>query len=485
MRWFGQFVVLVVFASSVLAQSAPTDFASDRGVVVQPVVHAASLRTPVAESLPVPAAKADVLPIDLPTALRIANASSPTIALAQARVREALARVDQADALWLPNLSAGGIYLRHDGIDQNRGGDLLTVTRSSLFEGGGAALRLDTAEAFYQPLVARRLVDAAAAAARANTNNALFDVVSAYYDLVHAHAQVEINADILAKAEQILKAAKSGEKQGLIKTAADVNRAETEVSQRRVDRLNLEAQVEIASARLVKLLVLDPKVTLVPADSAVAPIDLIADTATEKLIEQALRNRPELAAAAFRIDAAEIRSRQAWYGPLFPRVQVEYLGGGFGGGTNSTITNPAGRNDLSTQIFWELRGLGFGNLADARARDAQKDQATILAVAARAQVASEVVESAKTVTARKNGLQDARRATTEAQEMFRKLSATSFGMIGGKGQFDALEPLIAVQQLNQARLQFLSATVEYNRAQFRLLTSVGTPADTPIKPTGP
>ena len=119
-----------------------------------------------------PEPKSNTLPIDLPTALRLASASSPTIALAQVRVREALVRVDQADALKLPTLSGGGIYLRHDGIDQNRDGRLINVSRQSLFGGGGAALRVDLADAFYQPLVARRRADAETAASRADTNNA-------------------------------------------------------------------------------------------------------------------------------------------------------------------------------------------------------------------------------------------------------------------------------------------------------------------------
>jgi hypothetical protein len=61
--------------------------------------------------------------------------------------------------------------------------------------------------------------------------------------------------------------------------------------------------------------------------------------------------------------------------------------------------------------------------------------------------------------------------------MFRILSETSFGMVGPRGQFDALEPLTAVQALNQSSLSYLGAVVEYNRAQVRLLTAVGQPAD--------
>src|SRR5690242_18722150 len=118
MRCLIQFVVLGLFASGVLAQSPPSEFAADRRAAPAATIRAASLRLPAIET-PTPTserpAKTDTLPIDLPTALRIANASSPAIALAQARVREALARVDQAYALRLPTLSAGGIYTRHDG----------------------------------------------------------------------------------------------------------------------------------------------------------------------------------------------------------------------------------------------------------------------------------------------------------------------------------------------------------------------------------
>ena len=311
----------------------------------------------------------------------------------------------------------------------------------------------------------------------------LLDVATAYFDLVQANAHLEINRDILAKAEQILKAAKSGEKQGLTRTAADVNRAETEVSQRRVERQDLDARVTIASARLVRLLALDPLIMLAPADESAVTIELIpSNLPLEQLLDQALRNRPELAAAAANIEAAEARARQARYSPLIPKLQAEYLGGGFGGGVNGKLTNPDGRSDVAGQMFWELKGLGFGNLADVRLRNSERDRALLVAVAARAQVGAEVVTAAKLASASRASLDDVRKATQEAREMFRKLSATSFGMIGPRGQFDALEPLLAVQALNQSRVQALVATMEYNRAQLRSLTAIGQQAAAPIAP---
>jgi outer membrane protein TolC len=430
---------------------------------------------------PVDALFGPTYPIDLSTALRLAALSSPTIAAAEARVRQAVARVDQADALWLPTLSAGAIYTRHDGVDQPRSGRLIYVSRQGLFEGGGVSLRTDLGEAYFQPLVARRLAAAEAATAQATANNTLFDVASAYFDLARAHAQLQINAYVVDLDQQILTAARSGEKQGLLLSAADVNRAETEVSLRKLERLDLQARAGVASARLVRLLVLDPLVTLVPADTALVPIDLFPpDTPLAELVDQAVAARPELAAALARIEAADVRTRQARLAPLIPRAQINYLGGGFGGGLNGTLSNPAGRSDLDAQLFWELRGLGLGNLAEVRLRAAERDQTVAEAVAVRAQVAAEVAEAARLTVARRASLPEARKATGQAQEMYRILSATSFGMIGPRRQFNALEPLLAVQALNQSRLSYLEAVVEYNRSQFRLLTAVGQPAVTGI-----
>src|SRR5205823_346048 len=147
MRRTARLLALLVFVTPLSAQTQQTEFATDRPP--PPAVRAATLLLPIpTETLPAakeapPKAEllpANTLPIDLPTALRLANAGSPTIAIAQVRVREALARVDQADALKLPTLSGGGIYTRHDGITQRQDGTLLTVSRQSFFAGGGVAL---------------------------------------------------------------------------------------------------------------------------------------------------------------------------------------------------------------------------------------------------------------------------------------------------------------------------------------------------------
>jgi hypothetical protein len=57
--------------------------------------------------------------------------------------------------------------------------------------------------------------------------------------------------------------------------------------------------------------------------------------------------------------------------------------------------------------------------------------------------------------------------------MWRRLSEGAFGMVGGK--YDPIDPLIAEQQLAQARNLYLTEVIEYNKAQFRLFTALGQP----------
>src|SRR5207244_13039362 len=61
---------------------------------------------------------------------------------------------------FLPNLQTGPAYVRHDGLLQNSSGLVFPVSKWNFFEGGGAVLSVETSEALFAPLVARRLVEA-------------------------------------------------------------------------------------------------------------------------------------------------------------------------------------------------------------------------------------------------------------------------------------------------------------------------------------
>lgn len=448
------------------------------------VLAAASLGAQPPRQLPPPTrmysqAQTATYPIDLATALRLADAENPTANVARARVQEAVANYDRARVLWIPNLVFGPTFFYHEGIDQNRRGDIFSVARGNFAILGGPQLRLELGDALYLPLAARRQVQATRARSQAVTNNVQLEVALTYLDVLELHALLAINADILLKAEQILQAAEVGAKAGTGKTAADVNRAATAVNLRRQERIVLRGRAGAAAARLAGLLALDPAVELVPFETVVVPVVLVpAEYSMDQLIAAALRVRPEVTAAIADLQTAETLLKQAKAAPYLPRVQGEFIGGGFSGGVNDQFSPMRGQYNAGASLVWELDNLGAGNVAAIRARQASLTANSLRVREAEVRVSVEVTEAARMAAARFESLDAAQEAVRQAQEMYRKFKDVSFGVPGPKGvlQFDALEVLTAVQALNQARVQYLQQVVEFNRAQFRLYTAMGQPA---------
>lgn len=419
-------------------------------------------------------AQLETLPIDLPTVMRMVNENSPSIGFAQARVREAQARLENAELQWVPHLSLGAAYSRFDGQTQNQRGEVFGVSRANLFSAVAPTLSVDTAEAIYRPLIERRLNTSEQLREQAVNLAVELEAVGAYLDLVQIYAQIEINAETMKNAEALLNGAKNAREFKLDRTAGDVNRAQTEVLFRRVERIELLGKAGMASARLGKLLIMQPNVKLVPADKIVAPVTLVeANRTLDDLLAQAFANRPDLAANREIIEAAWLRVRKAERGPLWPKIAISNQTGAFGGGINDQLGDFSSRNALSAQLYWEIRNLGFGNRAEAAERQAVLDQANFQLIDAQARAVSEIVEAAQLAAARYESLDLAEQAVKEATELYRINLESITNVVDPKNLVDALRPLQALQALNQARLGYVNAILDFNRAQYRLFTAVG------------
>jgi outer membrane protein TolC len=406
------------------------------------------------------------LPIDITSVCRLVNSNSPTVGLSQAKVREAVARAEAADVLWLPNLTAGVTYNRFDGQTQNQRGEIFSVSRSNLFANGGVALTLDPAEAIYRPLIEWRLACAEQQRAVAVTVTAELDAVLAYLDLLHAHGMLRVNAETLQKGEALLKAAMNAHEAKLDRSPGDINRVRTEVLLRRQERLDLVSRASVASARLGKLLLLDPTVRLDPQTNELVPITLVSpETPLEELMSIAVQHQR---------------------GPYLPKLQVLEQGGSFGGGINDDVDRFDSRNTVSALLYWEVKNLGFGNAAEERERRAGVDSLHFQSVEVQARVAAEVVESAEVSLAKSEGLSLAQEAVNEALELYRINQEGTFHVVDAKNLFDALRPLQALQFLHQARQNYVMAVLDYTRAQYRLHAAMGCPDSAGnLNPPGP
>ncbi|MCI0457376.1 MAG: TolC family protein [Gemmataceae bacterium] len=478
----------VLAPGEVAARAQYQPAATDPGAPLQRVQHIEQAPPPrlLPPSQP---PSADRHPIDLPTALRLAGANNLQIALAGERIREAQARLEAARAQWLPSLNAGLGYNHHDGRIQDTRGEILEVSRNALFVGGGPNLGpapltgpagpnprlflgLPLADVLFAPLAQRQQVQAARAARAATFNDTLLAVASTYLDLVLAQSQVAIAGEAVTNARELVRLIESRVRAGTA-PPADGLRAQAELAERQRQQFQAEEAVRVVAAELVRLLRLDPAVTLFPLEGEPAPIALVAaDAPLPALLAQGFSSRPELAAHQSLVNAALERLRQERWRPWFPTVQVGLSAGGFGGGEGSFLGNFSDRADFDALLVWELRNLGFGNRALQRERASQQVQARLTAEQVRDTIAAEVARAYYQVQLRQRQIEAARtqvRAAAEAVPLNFK------GIVGG--DLRAIEGQQAVQALAFARNQYLTAVIDHNRAQFELLRAIGQPLD--------
>ncbi len=451
-------------------------------VLARPTMHQAPVPARPPEQVPAPSAgsepaapAAEPFAIDLPTALRLANAGNPQILFARERIAAAQALENQASVLWLPHLRVGPSWTRHDGQIQDTRGDVITVSRSALFAGGGVGLQTNPADAYFEPLAARQIVAASAAGHRAVSNETLLSVAVAYWDLVRAQAAYAIAQEALANTTEVDKRAQGWAKVGKLKTA-DADRVTTDLQTRRQEAELAQQDIRVASAQLARLLRLDPFVVLLPSDGHVAPVDLVeSQLPPGELAATALSNRPELAESRAVAQAAGARLQQAQVGPLVPSLVLDYSAGGFGGGPNGFFGDFDGRSDATLGAVWQLRNLGLGDRGLVYQRAAELRQSQWQVAGTMDRVVSETAQAAARVQARRGQLDAARLASEAAARSFErnlKLFAD-----GGVELILPIEVLQSVNALAKARRDQLDAITGYNQAQWQLHWALGYPLE--------
>jgi outer membrane protein TolC len=436
-------------------------------------------------------------PIDLVNALRLAGVRDLDIAIARRRVNEAMADLEFAWAQWLPSLFLGPTWYRADGQVQTINGPVENVNRSSLFIGGlaattapgfaaaspgtgypplnGTSAVFRFSDAIYGPLAARRVLNAGQADVHTKNNDAMLAVALAYFDLQQACGQLAIAREAVTNAQALSEItgsyARTG--QGL---EADHRRALTELRHRRKETQLFTGQLLVASANIVRLLVLNPQSVIAPIEPAETVITLIPDNVPlDELVVTGLRNRPELAQAQELVEATVLRFKQAKLRPFIPSLAFSYAGGGFGGGQGSFFGNFGARGDVAASLFWELQNLGFGDRAIIHRRRFENQTATIEKIKVEAQVAADVVSAYETKQAAALQIKESRETVAEAIESL-KLNMINIRHAAELPRATRpIEVLQPIQALVQARSDYLDSVLGYNRAQFRLNRAIGNP----------
>ncbi|MGD0897350.1 MAG: TolC family protein [Thermoguttaceae bacterium] len=434
-----------------------------------------------------PAESDQALPINLATALCLSNARPLVIAFAQASVQEAAALLQNANVLWLPDFNLGTDYYRHDGIDQSTDGTMIRDHKNALSVGGGATVSFGLTDAIFRPLAARQVLAARESDLQTARDGALLAVATAYFDVQQARGTLAGTLDALARADELVRKT-AGLAKGLV-AQIEVDRARALLFDLREQVAASRADWRITSARLTRVLRLNPGAVVVPMEPPHLQVSLISPGfRVADLVPVGLANRPELASRRALVQASFERVRQERLRPLLPNVIVEgrngpggaFNGSFFGGGPDGGPQLYAGRFDMDMGLVWTLQNLGAGNRSLVRARIAEEQQASIDFADVQDRVAQDVVQAHAQLEATAAQVDNAMTAVKEAIITY---NGTLRGISETRGAGDLLqlvnrpqEAVAALQQLNRAYDLYFAAVNGYNRAQFQLYWALGYPA---------
>jgi outer membrane protein TolC len=474
---------------SSLAQAPPPSFS---GLTASPANGSSDSRPARFIDLklkPAPLESTDLrFPINLASALRLADARPLIVAAAQASVWVAEAQLTRAKVLWVPTVIFAADYYRHDGgaPDFNKG--IMTHPSFNYFYGGpGLWQYVNLTDAIFQPLAARQVLNARQWDVQSAKNDALLQTADAYF-LVHQYRgryagalyTVERAHDLVDRVLQLSRE---------LVPQDEVDRARNMLADMEQLAVLDRQEWRVQSANLTQVLRLDPRAVVDPLEHDHTQISLIDPSLTlDELMPIALVNRPEISARRALLEAAEIGIRREKSRPLLPLVTLNGLqspgmviqGGLFALGPNNNLNQTSGRADISLQLVWQLEGFGIGNLARIKSQRGMESRAIVELRHAQDMVAAEVNRALARV-------QSAAARVLQADRALRTGIITFNGHLEGLGQTRRLENVLvltyrpqeavySLELLNVAFHEYFTTVADYNRAQFELYHALGYPA---------
>jgi outer membrane protein TolC len=463
---------------------------SNRDTLVKPVTNEATIPAPSALVMPLPAA---TYPIDLATALRLADVSNPTIGAARTLILEALALQLTARTLLLPSLNSGVTYRGHDGVLQRVSGKMIDPSLQQLFVGSGVGpfgssgtatlpgvnLFCQLTDAWFEPLAARQRVAGARFGAQATSFDILLDVALLHLELLGNQSILDFQRLSESQFHQVYQLAKDYAEAGEGRES-DAHRALSQWKRRIALVQKAEEDVAVTAARLANRLNLDPAVRLEPIGGPLVPLSLVPITTPQQdLIQLALRQRPDIAARTAVIGEAEAHKKQEIGRPLLPTLWLGFSGGVFGGGSNLVpplVGNFASRTDFDVRVYWTLLNLGAGNLALIKERDAQIGQAIAERSRTINRARDEVSAALAEARAAQNEIDVAQGELASAELSYKEdLERTRFRGSNKPRDVLPIEILNSLDLLASARVNLIHALVHYDQSQYRLWVSMGSP----------
>lgn len=426
-----------------------------------------------------PAAKSDTAKptsgpqtIDLPTALRLAGANNLDLALTREALVQATAQNDAATLGFLPSLTGGLGYYKHDGAVQDVSGNVIDATKQLHTAVGGLQTQINLGDAIFQKLAASRLQVAAGYSVDAGRNVTLYAAAAGYLDLVGAMAFAKVAEEAVRISgdyeDQVNRAVTIG-----LANKSDALRVSVQTQGYQIALRQSREAIASASAHLANILHLDPATQFAPTDAVVPQLALVPlEAKLEALVSEAQDRRPELKASAASIEAADYQKTQSVYGPLIPSVGAQALFGDISGGRLGAPSNSGGTQVYGIMFNWKI---GPGGLFDYSRMDyaqSKLNQSKLTDAKLRDDIGRQVVQTFAAVHSAYDQLQLNRKNVDLAQQSLQlSQSRRDFGVAA------ILEVIQAQKDLSQARAAYVKALTSYAEGQYALATAVGRISD--------
>jgi outer membrane protein TolC len=408
------------------------------------------------------------VPVSLDTVLHLAQESNGQIAIAREKLHQSEMESAAAQHAWMPNVTAGIGYYRHEGGIQNEDGTVTTSSFGALFPGVELCGEIDLQEATYRRVNAERNLWQQKGELSRVTSEKLVEAAGSYLDLLSAQRAEAISLEleklqqeVLVKAENVAKTDKPAE--------IVVESTRAEVDSRRHMLAQLRQKAAGASAQLAYLLGVDPHAELVPLDKTLTAVELVdASPPTEALVEQAIANGPgvhELESMLSAIDHGLAQSQSLMR--FMPVLKVDVVEGAFGAGPDSTMTWD-NRLDICLAAKWNLTDALTASGRKALA-ESKRNQVELTLQDLRAALAAKVKEAREAIV-------QGRQEIAHLAEQVQHASAAyqlSYRRFNDDPKAHFSEILQSIRLLESAHMHYLAAINEYNKAQVRLLVLLG------------
>lgn len=409
-----------------------------------------------------------VLPITLDAVLRMAQDQNGQVRIARVRLDEACLQSSLANQRWLPNITVGPSFYRHEGGIQDFQGNLVRSSYGSLF--GGLELRgkLDWKELVFKKVDAERQVIQRKSELSKLTSEQMLDAAGAYVDVLAAQTAVAIARD---GEKHLLDLSGQAQKLADIDPGIRVEfaRVEAELGAQKVLIRGFQEKASSARMRLLYLLGLDLDSELAFLDE-ISMVKLVRDTIPpDQLVDQALRNGPGVAELARLIAVVDQLHKDAHSrSPLLPTLELSAIEGAFGAGPGASLSFD-NRFDFGVHLRWSLNDLAHRK-DQQRLLDMQREQTYLTNQELRAKLTLGVRQAIEESRAGQDQIALAVKHIQSAEESYKLSDSRLRENVRGRSP---TEVLLAARSLFAARLSYLNAIRDYDKAQLRLFVLVG------------